>query len=100
MVCHLFLKENPLAVGDWPGQVRNHSAPIGFARCDYFISAGMRFARGAQILCVQRLVNDNRIVPITPRAHHGRRDISRTRPHGDAEGLSHSQKFWRQWRVD
>ena len=84
MVCHLFLKTNPLAVLDRLGEMCNDFSPIRFAGGDYFFRIGMLDTGRLQIKSVKRLVNDNRIVPIAPRAHHGRRDISRTRPHGDA----------------
>ena len=47
--------------------------------------AGMFYARHFEVIGVKRLVDNDRIVSIGPRAHHGRRDISRTRPHGDAD---------------
>src|SRR5437762_5020927 len=100
MVCHLFLKKNPLAVRDLPGEVRNDSTPIGFAGCDHFVRATMFYARHFEVIGVKRLIDNDGIVPIAPCAHHGRRDISRTRPHGDADGLSHPQRFSRYWRLD
>src|SRR5215510_8593316 len=100
MVCHLFLKENPLAVGDWPGQVRNHFSPNGLSGCDYFIRAGMFYASHLKIIGVKRLIDNDGIVSVAPRAHHRRRDISWTRPHGDADGLSHPQRLSRYWRLD
>ena len=45
----------------------------------------MFYARHFEVIGVKRLVDNDRIVSIGPRAHHGRRDISRTRPHGDAD---------------
>src|SRR6266853_4492052 len=84
MMCHLFLKTNPLAVRDRSGEIRHNFWPIGFACCDRFLRAGMFNARHLKIIGVKRLIDNDRIVPIAPRAHHGRRDISRTRPHGDA----------------
>src|SRR6266513_2727546 len=100
MMCHLFLKKNPLAVLDRLGEMCNDFSPIRLASCDYFFRIGMLDTGRVQIKSVKRLVNDNRIVPISPRPHHGRRDISRTRPHGDADGLSHPQRFSRYWRLD
>jgi hypothetical protein len=50
----------------------NDFSPIHFAGCDYFIRIGMLDTGRLQIKSVKRLVNDNRIVPIAPRAHHGR----------------------------
>ena len=62
--------------------------------------AGMFYARHFEVIGVKRLIDNDRIASIAPRAHHGRRDISRTRPHSDADGLSHPQRFSRYERLD
>ncbi len=100
MVCHLFLKKNPLSVRDRAGEVRHNFPPIGFAGRDCFVRAGMFYARHLKVIGVKRLIENDSVVPIAPRAHHGRRNISRTRPHGDTDGLSHPQKFSRYRRID
>jgi hypothetical protein len=100
MVCHLFLKKNPFAVRDPPGEVGHYFSPIGFARCDHFVCARMFYARHLKVIGVKRLIDNDSVAPITPRPHHGRRDISRTRPHGEADGLNHPQRFSRYQRLD
>src|SRR6478672_6042545 len=97
---HLLLKKNALAARHLPGQLRNDFTPIGFAGCDDFVRAGMIYACRFEVVGVKRLIDNDSVVAIAPRAHHGRRNISRTRPHGDADGLSHPQRFSRYWRLD
>src|SRR5438874_6599531 len=78
MVCHLFLKKNPLSVRDRAGEVRHNFPPIGFAGCYYFVRAGMFYACHLKVIGVKRFIDNESVVPIAPRAHHGGRNISRT----------------------
>src|SRR5262245_56057952 len=95
MVCHLFLKKNPLAILERASEMRHDFAPIGFAGCDHFIRSWMFYTRRIEVIGIKRLIDDDCIVPIAPCAHHCRGDISRTRPHGDADGLCHPQRLSR-----
>ncbi len=92
---HLFLKKNPLTLRHQASQAHSDFSPVGFADCDHFVRAGMSFASCLQVTGVKGLIDDNRIRPISPRAHHRGRDVPRTRPHRDADGLSHGQRLSR-----
>src|SRR5437667_378948 len=96
-MCHLFLEKNSLPVRDGGGQLRDNFSPIGLARSDYFIRDGMLFASCTEVISIKRFVDDKSVSPITPRAHHGGRDISRARPHGDSDRLNHRQRIPRSW---
>ena len=61
------------------------------------MNAGMSFARLLEIKSVERLIDHRGIGAISPTAHHGRRNISRARPHGDAhEATIESQTRMRE----
>src|SRR5206468_8176907 len=58
MVRHLFLKKNLFAIRDRPGEMRDDFPPVGFARCDHLIRAGMLDAGRLQIERVKRLIDN------------------------------------------
>jgi hypothetical protein len=89
MMRHLFLEKKSLPVRDRAGQLRDNFSPISLARSDHYIRDGMLFASCTQVIGVKRLIDDKSVGPITPRAHHCGRDISRARPHGDSDRLNH-----------
>ena len=87
---------------NWASQLRDNLPPICFSNCDNFIGAGMLLASRIQVKCVEGLIDNRCVRPIPPRSHHRRRDISRARPHGDANwnvGARHSLKI-KLHRVD
>jgi hypothetical protein len=92
MVRHVFLVENRLAVRHRPGQPHRHSSPVRLASTDNLITAGMSSARYGKIMRIERLVTHERVTSALPRPHQGRRNRSRSRPHGyvDASRYVHS----------
>jgi hypothetical protein len=45
----------------------------------------MLFASSLQIMRVKRLINYNRVIPISPSSHHRSGNVARPGPHGDAD---------------
>ena len=72
MMCHLLLKKDALALGDWASQLRYNLSPIDFTCHGHFLRTRMLFASRLQIISVKRLIDDNRVAPVAPSAHHRR----------------------------
>ena len=62
----------------------------------------MLFASYLQIIGIKGLIDDNRIASVIPGAHHRRRNVTRARPHRDANvhGLNSQAAKPRVQRVE
>jgi hypothetical protein len=70
MMCHLFLEEDPLAVRNGTGQLRDNFRRIDLACCYHFVCAGVLFACCTEIMSIKRLIYDKGVGPIAPGPHH------------------------------
>src|SRR5207248_1586987 len=85
MMRHLFLVENPHSVRHRSGQLCDNFSPIGFTSRNHLLGTRMSSVGSLQVVSVERLIYDKRIRSVSPGAHHGGRDIARSRPHRDPD---------------
>src|SRR5205085_12544697 len=62
---------------------------VGGLRRDELPADGVLDAGAGEVGRVQRLVDHDRVGAVLERAHHRRRDVARTGPHGHAHDVAH-----------
>src|SRR5579864_2234628 len=86
---HVLLVKNRFPFGNRTREPDNHLVPIRLMPANDLLRSRMRQAGFPEIMGIEGLVANERIMPVAPRAHEGRGNVSRPGPHGNVH-IDHS----------
>src|SRR5207302_8822488 len=74
-----------VAIGVRARESLDDLAPIRLTRRYYLVDSGMRLPRQLKVVRINLLIDHDTIVAVSPRSHHGRRNVPRPGPHGESK---------------